>query len=208
MSQLQRQQYKCAGCRAEDITFNLLEPTPSGLLLCQICKNILFEAKNDPLYLRRLMATLDYKKDKHNVYLIGSLRNPAIIPLGNILRQHPEFDVHDEWITPGPDADTNWQLYENARGRKWADALKSRGCQNLYTFDRAYMDLADSIVLTLPAGKSGMCELGYAAGIGKNTILFLNNSEPDRFEVMPNFATHIVKTEDELIQVLKGQKCQ
>ncbi|KKM28025.1 hypothetical protein LCGC14_1568790, partial [marine sediment metagenome] len=46
-----------------------------------------------------------------NLYLIGSLRNPDIPLLGNDFRQMG-FDVFDDWISPGKDADREWQKYE------------------------------------------------------------------------------------------------
>lgn len=172
-------------------------------ILCNHCNWSLGHAKDNSQTLRRLQALLDYKRDKHNVYLIGSLRNRHIISLANEIRKHPEFDVMDEWITPGAEADTYWQEYEALRGRTWDEAMRSRGCQNIFTFDRAFMDHADTIVLTMPCGKSAMCELGYAAGMGKNTVIFMNGDKPDRYEVMPNFAQHIVHTQEELITLLK-----
>lgn len=211
LSQLKRQNHQCYGCLSElkpdtaRIDHNHTTGVVRGLL-CDHCNWTLGHAKDNPQTMRRLMALLDYKRDKHNVYLIGSLKNKDIAPLANEIRKHAEFDVMDEWITPGEMADDRWQEYEQLRGRSWNEALRSRGCQNIFMFDRAYMDHADTIVLTLPAGKSSMCELGYAAGRGKNTVIYLNNSEPERFEVMPNFAQHLVKTPDELIELLKELK--
>jgi hypothetical protein len=201
MTQLERQDYKCYGCFSQ-FHDNQTVP-PSVPILCNACTTILDLAANDQLTLRRISASLDYQSSKHNVYLIGSLKNPDIILIANELRKGPNFDVHDEWITPGPPADDNWQAYETARGRDWASAMRSRGCQNIFNFDRAYMDHADSVVLVMPAGKSSMCELGYAAGINKNTIIHMNGKVPDRYEVMPNFANHIVNTTEELITKLK-----
>lgn len=202
MEQIFRQGEVCAGCqRAKQLT-----PAPTGLYLCNDCHTIMALSFNDSMVLRRLMAGLDYKKDKYNIYLIGSLKNRQIMDLANELRSFDaRFDVHDEWITPGPNADDYWQEYETNRGRKWAEALRSRGCTNIYQFDKAYMDLADSVILVLPAGKSGMCELGYAAGKSIHTGIFLNDHEPERYEVMPNFADDIIQNVDDLKTLLKGK---
>lgn len=208
LAQLKRQNFACYGClntltsQSARIDHNHATGEVRGLL-CDHCNWTLGHAKENPQTMRRLMAFLDYKPAKHNVYLIGSLKNKAIAPLANEIRKHAEFDVMDEWITPGEMADDRWQEYETAREREWAEAMRSRGCQNIFMFDRAYMDHADTIVLTMPAGKSSMCELGYAAGRGKNTVLYMNGQQPDRYEVMPNFAQHIVHTQGELITLLK-----
>jgi hypothetical protein len=205
LAQFNRQKQKCYGClnpltlETARIDHNHTTNVVRGLL-CDHCNWTLGHAKDNPQTMRRLMAFLDYKPEKHNVYLIGSLKNRRIIDIANKLRENPKLDVMDEWITPGELADDRWQEYEKARGRKWPEALKSRGCQNIFMFDRAYMDHADTIVLCMPGGKSSMCELGYAAGSGKNTIIFLDGNEPDRYEVMPNFAGKLIHTLEDLVK--------
>lgn len=133
-------------------------------------------------------------------YLIGSLRNPRVAELGNKMRQRG-INVFDDWFAAGPEADDKWQEYEQARGRKMHEALKGAHAQDVFDFDRRNLDRSDSAVLVLPAGKSGHLELGYMAGKGKRTYILLNG-EPDRFDVMYNFATGIFTDEDILIEEL------
>jgi hypothetical protein len=109
----------------------------------------------------------------------------------------------DEWITPGEHADENWQRYEKIRGRNYKEALKGRAATNIFMFDRSYIDVFDVAILIMPCGKSGFLELGYAKGRSKKTFIFLDGKDPERYDIMPNFADKICLTLEELIQELK-----
>lgn len=150
------------------------------------------------------MAYLERDPAQVLVYIIGALKNPRIPEIGKRVRSEG-FDVMDEWYTPGEHADTNWQAYEQQRGRTYSEALRGRAATNVFLFDRSYIDLADIVVLTMPAGKSAMLELGYAKGRGKFTILYLDGVEPERYDVMPAFADTVVYSEEKLIELL-GQR--
>ncbi len=208
LQQLQRQNYSCYGClksltvESARIDHDHKRGHVRGLL-CDHCNWTLGHAKDNPATLRRLMAFLDYQREKTNVYLIGALKNPRIPDIGNRLRGEG-YDVMDEWFTPGELADTNWQEYERKRGRTYAQALKGRAAQNIFLFDRSYIDHSDIVVLVMPAGKSAMLELGYSGGQGKYTCLFLDGQEPDRYDVMPGVANHVFNTEDELLLGLRA----
>jgi len=160
------------------------------------------QLKDNPATLRRLMAYLDRDLEKTFIYLIGALKNQRIPDIGNLLRAQG-YDVMDEWFTPGEMADVNLQEYERRRGRTYAEALNGRSVRNTFLFDRSYLDMADVVVLAMPAGKSAMLELGYAAGRKKSTILFLDGAEPDRYDVMTRFVDRVCKTETELLIALK-----
>lgn len=153
------------------------------------------------------MAYLDRTIDAPLIYLVGALKNPRIPHVGKALRD-AGFDVMDEWFTPGEFADTNWQAYEQLRGRNYQEALRGRSATNAYSFDRSYLDMADVVVLVMPAGKSAMLELGYATGRGKLTCLFLDNADPERFDIMPNFADLVIYTENELVDSMLKWKAQ
>lgn len=112
----------------------------------------------------------------------------------------------DEWWTPGPKADEYWQNYEKIRGRVYPEAVEGRAATNIYMFDRAYIDLADIMVLVMPAGKSAMLELGYSIGKGKRSYLFLDGADPKRYDIMPAFADKVLKTEKELVERLRKDK--
>lgn len=171
-------------------------------LLCDPCNRALGSVRDDQSTLRRLMTYLQRDPEKSLVYLAGSLRNPRIREIGNLLRCEG-WDVMDEWHTPGERADDSWQEYEQARGRNYKEALAGRGATNIFLFDKSYIDLCDALVVLMPAGKSAMLELGYASGMGKATYILLDGTEPERFEVMPNFATGIVSSVDELVAAMK-----
>lgn len=205
--ELIRQNFSCYGClkpfREETPRIDHDHQTNKTRgLLCDKCNRGLGYFDDNPETLRRLMAYLDHDRCVTNIYLIGSLKNPRIPEVGNRLRKEG-YDVMDEWFTPGPEADDNWQKYEKQRGRTYTEALRGRAAYNIYCFDRSHIDLADVVVLVAPAGKSAMIELGYAKGRGKQTYLFLDGVDPERFDIMPNFADHVVFTENDLIEKLK-----
>lgn len=120
------------------------------------------------------------------VYLIGSLRNPAIPTIGQVLRESGH-EVFDDWFAAGPEADDKWQEYENARGHDYYTALHGHAAQNVFAFDTRHMGRCDTVVLAMPAGKSGHLEFGYCVGRGlRGYILF--DKTPERYDVMYRFA--------------------
>lgn len=138
-------------------------------------------------------------------YLIGSLRNPEIVPIGIKLRE-AGLEVFDDWIAPGPEADDWWKKYEETRGRTYKEALKGWAATHVYEFDKHHLDRSDIAILALPAGKSAHLELGYMLGKGKpGYVLFPEVSEEDqRWDVMYQFASGIFFNLDELIVELKS----
>lgn len=209
LDELARQNYSCYGC------LTLINEETARVdhchkknkvrgLLCDRCNWALGHAKDSAEILRRLMSYLDHDRTKTNVYVIGALKNTRIPEIGNRLRSEG-YDVMDEWFTPGEFADTNWQNYEKQRGRSYKEALRGRAATNIFLFDRTYLDLSDKVILVMPAGKSAMIELGYAKGRGKDTYILLDGQDPDRYDIMPNFADHVVITEDDLVEELKNK---
>lgn len=126
------------------------------------------------------------------IYLVGSLRNPKVPTLAEQMRDR-QFDVFDDWYGAGNEADDKWQQYENGRKRNYRDALAGHAAQHIFNFDKKHIEAADGILLVLPAGKSGHLEFGYARGIGKASVILLDG-EPERFDVMYNFA-HLVTSD-------------
>lgn len=201
--QLQRQHYACYGCASslDSTTAKIDHNHKTGEvrgLLCNTCNLLLGAVDDNPMTLRRLIAYLDYKIKKTCVYLIGSLQNKRVIDIGNLLR-HEGYDVMDEWIAPGEMADIRWQEYEQSRGRTYVEALRGRHATDVFMFDRAYLDHCDIAIAVMPAGKSAMLELGYSKGRGKLTCIFLDGVEPDRYDIMPNFADYMALTEQTLL---------
>ena len=139
-----------------------------------------------------------------DIYLIGSLCNPAIPVIGRRLRQEG-FTVFDDWFAAGPDADLAWMRYEKARGNTMAAALPGVAAQHVFQFDWKHLNEARIAVLVLPAGRSGHLELGFMIGKGKPGYV-LYPEEPDKWDVMYNFAQGVFTTEEGLIRALQQHK--
>lgn len=135
------------------------------------------------------------------IYLIGSLRNPEIPKIGQQLRG-AGFEVFDDWFAGGPIADDSWQEYEKSRGTSYDTALKSYAARHVFNFDLEHLNRADIGILVLPAGKSGHLELGYMIGKGKKGYV-LFDKEPDRWDIMYQFANDIYFSVDSLIKGMK-----
>ena len=138
--------------------------------------------------------------DKKVVYVIGSLRNEKIPLLANDLRAMG-FEVFDDWFSPGPEADEFWRKYEKGRGSSYKQALSNWAGKHIFEFDKFHIDRADIGVLVMPAGKSGHMELGYMIGKGKPCFVFFEE-EPDRWDIMYQFANGICFSFDELKEEL------
>jgi hypothetical protein len=119
------------------------------------------------------------------IYIIGSLRNPQIPVIGNKLRELGQ-EVFDDWHGAGHEADDKWKEYEQLRGRSYREALQGYAAKHVFAFDRTHLDRADSVLLVLPAGRSGHLEFGYSVGQGKKGYILLD--DPDRWDVMYQFA--------------------
>jgi len=137
-----------------------------------------------------------------SIYIIGSLRNPKIVDFANEL-QEQGFEAFADWFSCGPKADDFLRDYSKARGRNYKQTLQSYAARHIFSFDKAHIDRCDAAVMLMPAGKSGHIELGYVVGKGKpGFILF--DEEPERVDVMHQFATDIFFNKEELFQTLKS----
>lgn len=123
------------------------------------------------------------------IYVIGSLRNPEVPRLAERLRALGH-QVHDDWHAPGPETDDFWRAYEKARGRTFVEALKGRHAETVFEYDKRWLTWADTVVMLMPAGKSGHLEFGWAIGQGKEGHILLEPKE-DRWDVMYKFATEV-----------------
>ena len=136
-----------------------------------------------------------------SIYIIGALRNKAIPEFANELQQLG-FEAFADWFSPGPDADDFWRDYSKARGLTYKQALESYAARHIFEFDKYHLDRCDLAVMLMPAGKSGHLELGYTIGRGKpGYILF--DGEPERYDVMVQFATDIFFNKQELFDKLR-----
>lgn len=123
---------------------------------------------------------------KRKIYLIGSLRNAKIPDIASEIRTDGH-EVFDDWMAAGPEADDYWQRYEKGKGNDFPKALGGHAAVHVFEFDRYHLNRCDTGVLVLPAGRSGHLELGYMAGLGKDTAILMEG-EPDRYDVMYQFA--------------------
>jgi hypothetical protein len=137
------------------------------------------------------------------IYLIGSLRNTRVPIIGAQIRAAGHY-VFDDWYAAGPEADDKWQAYEQARGRTYGEALRGEAAWNVFQFDLKHLSGADVGVLLAPAGKSGHLELGFLIGRGKpGYVLF--EKEPERWDVMYQFATYVFSINELLTELNRLQ---
>lgn len=136
-----------------------------------------------------------------SIYVIGSMRNPRVPEVAKALRAIG-WDAYDDWHSGGPESDDMWQKYERERGRTYREALAGYHAQNIFDLDKRHLDRCSRAVLVGPCGKSGHLELGYVLGCGKPGYILLDG-EPDRLDVMYNFATAIFMSIEEMLGALK-----
>jgi nucleoside 2-deoxyribosyltransferase len=139
-------------------------------------------------------------KKQKVIYLIGSLKNRKIIDIANNLRK-AGFEVFDDWIAPGPEADDFWREYEKRRGSNYKEALNHWAGKHVFEFDKGHIERSDIGILVMPAGKSGHLELGYMIGQGKKCFV-LFDEEPERWDVMYQFAEDVFFDFKDLIKEL------
>lgn len=135
-----------------------------------------------------------------SIYVIGSLRNPAIPEIAKKLRGIG-LDAFDDWFSAGPEADDKWRDYEINRGRAFGEALGGISAQHVFNHDKKHLDRCDLGLLVLPAGRSGHLELGYIIGQGKPGYILHDN--PERWDVMYGFASGVFTNEEQLIEHLR-----
>ncbi len=136
-----------------------------------------------------------------SIYVIGSMRNPRVQEVAKLLRE-AGFEVFDDWISPGPEADDKWQEYERARGRTYKEALAGYHARHVYELDKLHLDRCDAAVLVLPAGKSAHMELGYLRGRDK-PVYVLMDGEPEKYDIMYLLASGVCMSDEELLEALK-----
>jgi len=174
-------------------------------LLSQKANSALGFLEEDPESFYRAVAYLTLDRSKHLIYVIGSLRNPSVTDVASRLREEG-YDAFDNWFSAGEKADDSWQDYSRRKGLSYTEALQSREANHVFRFDKAYLDLCDAVVLVLPAGKSGFLELGYSVGNGKPSYILLDEeTENNRYDVMPQFADMITSDIDLIVEDLNGR---
>ena len=135
-------------------------------------------------------------------YVIGSLRNPNIVPFANAL-QAEGYEAFCDWKSPGPDADDFLRDYAKARGLNYKQTLQTYAARQIYEFDKKHLDRCDAAVVLMPAGKSAHLEAGYTIGKGKPCFIVFD-AEPERIDVMYGFLTETFFSQQEFFEYLKS----
>jgi hypothetical protein len=141
-------------------------------------------------------------KKINSIYVIGSLRNPEIPQFANEI-QALGIEAFADWFSPGEAADDKWKEYSKARGLTYAQALESYGAKNIFAFDAFHLNRCDAAVILMPAGRSGHLELGWVRGQKKPGFIVFNE-EPERYDVMVQFATKVFFSREEFFEYLKS----
>ena len=138
------------------------------------------------------------------VYIIGSLRNERVADRAAMLRSlmAPGTIVFDDWLCAGPHADDAWRDHEKARGNSFIEALNEPAAKHVFAFDKHHLLDSDAVVLIAPAGKSAHLELGWSLGKGKPGFILLD--DPERWDVMYQFATAVTDDIAHLANMLDG----
>ena len=145
---------------------------------------------------------LIFKEPKiKSFYVIGALANKQIAQFSNALEAEG-YEAFSDWKSPGPEADSFLREYSKERGRSYKQILKSYAAQNTYNFDKTHLDRTDAAVLLMPAGRSCHLEIGYTIGRGKPGFIIFD-SEPERVDIMYNFATECFFSQQEFFEYLK-----
>lgn len=143
------------------------------------------------------------------LYLIGSLRNERVPVLAEKLRKdHPEFEVFDDWYSAGPEADDYWKTHQKAKGLNYQEALAGHAARNVFSFDKRHLDRCSHALLVLPAGKSGHMEVMYATYAVHAKTAILLDPEDVRWDVMYQFVPTVINNDQEIAEWLKPSNGQ
>ena len=138
------------------------------------------------------------------IYVASSWRNEQQPGVVRALRQsgHEVYDFKN----PRPnDNGFHWseidEAWETWTPTEYRDALDHPIAKCGFASDFDAMKWADTFVLVLPCGRSAHLELGWACGQGKQTVILLDQMEP---ELMTKMVDHICVELDEVIDLLAG----
>lgn len=96
------------------------------------------------------------------------------------------------------DIDSDWLLWTPAQYR---DRLTHPVVEAGFKSDMDALRWCDAVVAVQPFGRSASLELGWAVGAGKQTILLLDDGEP---ELMVKMCDHICLDLAEVLSILSG----
>lgn len=136
------------------------------------------------------------------IYVASSWRNASQPDVVKALRSagHEVYDFRNpedgnrgfSWSAIDP----NWQQWTTEEYIKY---LSHPIAEHGFSLDLAAMKWADTFVGVMPFGRSASIEMGWAAGQGKRTLLFLADGEP---ELMVKVFDHLCCGLGDLITVL------
>jgi hypothetical protein len=142
-----------------------------------------------------------------SIYIVGSLNNIGKIRLfaarlRTIIAGSAVEDWHvvDDWTAHGSTPDLEFADYARERGWSYAEALSSRTASAVFAIDKAHILAADVIIMLQPCGRSAAMELGFAAGLGKKTLIVKETGEVGKIEIMENFASLVANGEEDFFE--------
>ena len=137
------------------------------------------------------------------IYVASSWRNhfhPEVV-------EHLRYDGHEVYDFKNPcpgntgfnwrEIDPDWETWTK---EEYREALDDPIAKAGFASDFDAMKWADTFVLVLPCGRSAHLELGWACGAGKQTLILLDDMEP---ELMTKMVDHICVSLFEVREVLK-----
>lgn len=139
------------------------------------------------------------------IYVASSWRNTLQPGVVRCLRScgHEVYDFRNpkegDFGFHWSEIDVNWEKWTKYEYRK---RLSHPIAQKGFNFDFKAMECADTFVGVMPFGRSASMEMGWAAGMGKKTILLLSDGEP---ELMVKMFDHICCSLNEVIEILKKE---
>ena len=137
------------------------------------------------------------------IYVASSWKNekqPSVVKaLRNAGHQVYDFknpESHFHWHDIDPDWH-NWSMKQYIQNLHHPKAIKG------FDSDMDALSSSDIVVGVQPFGCSASMEMGWAAGVGKDTILLLNEGE--RPELMVNIFTHLCMSIEETITTINNK---
>lgn len=134
-----------------------------------------------------------------NIYLATSWKNEHFYRVLHLLRDqgHEVYDFREKGfvfsnIAPNVENLVHWEQQK---------VLNHPVAEEAYQKDKAALDWADILVMLYPCGNDGHLELGYAAGQGKFTVVYVNSGYV--LGLMDKVCDKFVFTDQELLQAVR-----
>jgi nucleoside 2-deoxyribosyltransferase len=139
------------------------------------------------------------------VYVASSWRNPIQPPVITRLRNEGH-EVYDFRNPKENDHGFHWSELD-LRWKEWKpqefiDALEGSIAKDGYKSDIDALNWANAVVLVLSSGRSAHLELGYAAGKGVLTIIYLADDVAYEPELMYKMADYLTTDLNEVVNIL------